>query len=56
MNAGTQTVQPFLNVPPGPRVSIAEARALCKRVGTQLRWRPDSSLSEEQQYAVVMGG
>lgn len=34
------------------RVSIPEARELAKR-GVYLKWRPDESLPEDQQYALV---
>jgi hypothetical protein len=35
------------------RVNIPEARIMANR-GVYLKWRPDTSLPEEQQYAVVL--
>ena len=35
------------------RVNIPEAREMLNR-GVYLKWRPDSSLPEDQQYAVVL--
>jgi hypothetical protein len=35
------------------RVSIPEAREMSNR-GVYLKWRPDSTLPEDQQYAVVL--
>jgi len=35
------------------RVSIPEAKVLAQR-GVYLKWRPNESLPEEQQYAVVL--
>lgn len=35
------------------RVSIAEARELSKQSGTLIWWRPETHLTEDQQYALV---